>query len=213
MRRTINVDKNEKNSAFAKEKTLNQKKDNQNLADKYQNNNVILNKETFNMIREQGNIGDEGAKFSYIQDNSNFYANNNDDFHFIKKESPKNNNPYLDNKRYGSNGYYSKNNSEKESFESYDPQNSRKKQTLNRSYFETIQNSDTYDIIKKKEAEHKKFGMIMENQNLFIERFGEKIEQNLNKFAEAIRGDIQNSINAQRQENKNFVNELLVAQR
>ena len=80
MRRTIKFDKNEKNSAFAKEKTLNQKKDNQNLADKYQNNNVILNKETYNLIKAQGKIDNEGAKFSHNNVNleNKRYSNNED---------------------------------------------------------------------------------------------------------------------------------------
>jgi len=45
----------------------------------------------------------------------------------------------------------------------------------------------------------------MENSNLFIQNLPEKIEQNLNKFAEAIREGNKNSINAQRQENNRLI--------
>ena len=181
MRRTIKVDKNEKNSAFAKEKTLNKKKDNQNLADKYQKNNVILNKETYNLIKAQGKIDNEGAKFSH-------------------------NNVNLENKRYSNNEDNSLYGSEKEGLlESYRFINSRKIKISHHIYFESIYHSDNFNIIKKK-AENKKIRKNMENPYLILQNFGEKIEQNLNKFIETIREERKNFIIAQRQENKNFMN-------
>ena len=188
MRRTIKVDKNEKNSAFAKEKTLNKKKDNQNLADKYQKNNVILNKETYNLIKAQGKIDNEGAKFSR-------------------------NNVNLKNKRYSNNEDNCLYGSEKESLlESYRFINSRKIKISHHIYFESIYHSDNFNIIKKK-AENKKIRKNMENPYLILQNFGEKIEQNLNKFIETIREERKNFIIAQRQENKNFIKELINAQR
>ena len=50
---------------------------------------MILNKETYNLIKEQGKIDNKGAKFSYIPDDRNFYANNNDEIYFIKKNHQK----------------------------------------------------------------------------------------------------------------------------
>ena len=188
MRRTIKVDKNEKNSAFAKEKTLNKKKDNQNLADKYQKNNVILNKETYNLIKAQGKIDNEGAKFSR-------------------------NNVNLKNKRYSNNEDNCLYGSEKESLlESYRFINSGKIKISHHIYFESIYHSDNFYIIKKK-AENKKIRKNMENPILILQNFGEKIEQNLNKFIETIREERKNFIIAQRRENKNFIKELINAQR
>ena len=188
MRRTIKVDKNEKNSAFAKEKTLNKKKDNQNLAFKYHKNNVILNKETYNLIKAQGKIDNEGAKFSR-------------------------NNVNLKNKRYSNNEDNSLYGSEKEGLlESYRFINSRKIKISHHIYFESIYYSDNFNIIKKK-AENKKIRKNMENPYLILQNFGEKIEQNLNKFIETIREERKNFIIAQRQENKNFIKELINAQR
>ena len=188
MRRTIKVDKNEKNSAFAKEITLNKKKDNQNLVDKYQKNNVILNKETYNLIKAQGKIDNEGAKFSR-------------------------NNVNLKNKRYSNNEDNCLYGSEKESLlESYRFINSRKIKISHHIYFESIYHSDNFNIIKKK-AENKKIRKNMENPYLILQNFGEKIEQNLNKFIETIREERKNFIIAQRQENKNFIKELINAQR
>ena len=188
MRRTIKVDKNEKNSAFAKEIALNKKKDNQNLADKYQKNNVILNKETYNLIKAQGKIDNEGAKFSR-------------------------NNVNLKNKRYSNNEDNSLYGSEKEGLlESYRFINSRKIKISHHIYFESIYYSDNFNIIKKK-AENKKIRKNMENPYLILQNFGEKIEQNLNKFIETIREERKNFIIAQRRENKNFIKELINAQR
>ena len=184
MRRTIKFDKNEKNSSFAKEIALNKKKDNQNLADKYQKNNVILNKETYNLIKAQGKIDNEGAKFSH-------------------------NNVNLKNKRYSNNEDNCLYGSEKESLlESYRFINSRKIKISHHIYFESIYHSDNFNIIKKK-AENKIIRKNMENPYLILQNFGEKIEQNLNKFIETIREERKNFIIAQRRENKNF----LIAQR
>ena len=188
MRRTIKFDKNEKNSSFAKEIALNKKKDNQNLADKYQKNNVILNKETYNLIKAQGKIDNEGAKFSHNSFN-------------------------LKNKRYSNNEDNCLYGSEKESLlESYRFINSRKIKISHHIYFESIYHSDNFYIIKKK-AENKKIRKNVENPYLILQNFGEKIEQNLNKFIETIREERKNFIIAQRQENKNFIKELINAQR
>ena len=188
MRRTIKFDKNEKNSSFAKEIALNKKKDNQNLADKYQKNNVILNKETYNLIKAQGKIDNEGAKFSR-------------------------NNVNLKNKRYSNNEDNSLYGSEKEGLlESYRFINSIRIKISHHKYFESIYYSDNFNIIKKK-AENKKIRKNMENPYLILQNFGEKIEQNLNKFIETMREERKNFIIAQRQENKNFIKEFLIAQR